>query len=67
MVCNFPTEQRAAEIAAQRCKQFGYGLVTTQSCMVHAVRYAQSHDCTAEYAARLMVPVPHDRLPGVVA
>lgn len=67
MVCNFPTEQRAAEIAAQRCKQFGYGLVTTQSCMVHAVRYAQLNHCTAEYAARLMVPPPYAPVPGVVA
>lgn len=67
MVCNFPTEQRAAEIAAQRCKHYGYGLATKHSCMAAAVRYVRTHDCTAEYAARLMVPPPYAPVPGVRA
>lgn len=67
MVYQFPTSQRVAEIAMQMCRQHGYGLQTTHALTANAVRYAETHDCSAYEAARMAVRAPHEPMHGSVA
>lgn len=67
MVCQFPTSQRVAEIAGQMCDAYQYGLHAKHALMANAVRYAETHDCSAYEAARMAVRAPHEPMHGSVA
>jgi hypothetical protein len=63
-VIEFPTALRAAQIAAERCHKFGYGLVTTQSSQKRAIDWCRMTGVSAYEAACRVVRGPNEPIFG---
>ncbi|HEY5851972.1 MAG TPA: hypothetical protein VIT62_14555 [Lysobacter sp.] len=57
-IIRFPGHIRAAQIAAQRCHEYEYGLTTTQQLQAAAARFQQNTGKSPAYAAMRLVRPP---------
>lgn len=66
-ILRFPGHIRAAQIAAQRCHEYHYGLTTTQQLQAAAVRFHQNTGKSPAYAAMRLVRPPNEPFFGDAA